>query len=74
MYKRQVVNLCRKAGVHSSIALDKANAKFERRFQQVEKMAGERGIDVPHAGLDKLDALWDEAKRAELSPGSTDGK
>jgi len=37
-------------------------------------MAGERGIDVPHAGLDKLDALWDEAKRAELSPGSTDGK
>jgi len=69
-----VVNLCRKAGVHSSIALDKANAKFERRFQQVEKMAGERGIDVPHAGLDKLDALWDEAKRAELSPGSTDGK
>lgn len=69
-----VVNLCRKAGVHSSIALDKANAKFERRFQQVERMAGERGIDVPHAGLDKLDALWDEAKRAELSPGSTGGK
>jgi ATP diphosphatase len=31
-----VVNLCRKAGVHASIALDKANAKFERRFKQVE--------------------------------------
>lgn len=61
-----VVNLCRKAGVHASVALDKANAKFERRFQQVEKMAGERGIDVRHAGLEKLDALWDEAKRAEL--------
>ncbi len=69
-----VVNLCRKAGVHASIALDKANAKFERRFQQVEKMAGERGIDVPHAGLDKLDALWDEAKRAELTARSRDGK
>lgn len=61
-----VVNLCRKARVHASTALDKANAKFERRFQQVEKMAGERGIDVRHAGLEKLDALWDEAKRAEL--------
>jgi MazG family protein len=69
-----VVNLCRKAGVHASIALDKANAKFERRFQQVEKMAGERGIDVPHAGLDKLDALWDEAKRAELTTKSADGQ
>jgi MazG family protein len=60
-----VVNLCRKAGVHASIALDKANAKFERRFQQIERMARERGIDVPHAGLEKLDALWDEAKAGE---------
>jgi len=68
------VNLCRKAGVHASLALDKANAKFERRFQRIEKMARERGIDVPHAGLDRLDALWDEAKLAELTPGSPDGE
>ena len=60
-----VVNLCRKAGVHASIALDKANAKFERRFQQIERMARERGIDVPHAGLEKLDEMWDEAKAGE---------
>ncbi|HEV2018326.1 MAG TPA: nucleoside triphosphate pyrophosphohydrolase [Gemmatimonadaceae bacterium] len=60
-----VVNLCRKAGVHASIALDKANAKFERRFQEIEKLAEERGIDVAHAGLERLDALWDEAKAAE---------
>jgi MazG family protein len=60
-----VVNLCRKAGVHASLALDKANAKFERRFQEIERLAKERGIDVAHAGLEKLDALWDEVKRAE---------
>jgi len=60
-----VVNLCRKAGVHASIALDKANAKFERRFKEVERLAKERGIDVAHAGLEKLDELWDEAKRGE---------
>jgi uncharacterized protein YabN with tetrapyrrole methylase and pyrophosphatase domain len=68
-----VVNLCRKAGVHASIALDKANAKFERRFQQIEKLAAERGIDVAHAGLEALDELWDEAKRAELSRPTPDG-
>jgi len=68
-----VVNLCRKAGVHASIALDKANAKFERRFQEVERLAKERGIDVPHAGLAKLDELWDEAKRAEIGAGNLDG-
>ncbi|MGH7605635.1 MAG: nucleoside triphosphate pyrophosphohydrolase [Gemmatimonadaceae bacterium] len=60
-----VVNLCRKAGVHASIALDKANAKFERRFQEIERLAKERGIDIAHAGLQKLDELWDEAKRGE---------
>jgi MazG family protein len=60
-----VVNLCRKAGVHASIALDKANAKFERRFKEIERLARERGIAVEHAGLEKLDALWDEVKRAE---------
>jgi MazG family protein len=62
-----VVNLCRKAGVHASLALDKANAKFERRFQEIERLAKERGIDVAHAGLQTLDALWDEAKESERS-------
>src|SRR5690348_1001184 len=55
-----VVNLCRKAGVHASLALDRANAKFARRFEQVETLASERGIEVGNAGLEVLDALWDE--------------
>src|SRR4051812_7651434 len=40
-----VVNLCRKLGVHPSLALDKGNVKFGRRFQDVEALAKERGID-----------------------------
>jgi MazG family protein len=62
-----VVNLCRKAGVHASLALDKANAKFARRFAQIEAKAAERGIDVATAGLARLDAIWDEVKREERS-------
>ncbi|HST06696.1 MAG TPA: nucleoside triphosphate pyrophosphohydrolase [Gemmatimonadaceae bacterium] len=62
-----VVNLCRKAGVHASLALDKANAKFERRFQRIEELAKTRGIDVGRVGLEQLDALWDEAKREEAA-------
>ena len=62
-----VVNLCRKAGVHASIALDKANEKFERRFKRIEELARERGIEVNSAGLERLDQLWDEAKREEAS-------
>lgn len=60
-----VVNLCRKSGVHASIALDKANAKFELRFRRIEQLAAERRIDIASAGLAKLDALWDEAKAEE---------
>jgi MazG family protein len=60
-----VVNLCRKAGVHPALALDGANAKFQRRFEAVEQLATVRNIDVRTAGLEQLDVLWDEVKRGE---------
>ena len=62
------VNLCRKAGVHASLALDKANAKFEERFRGIERIARERGIDVGTAGLEALDSIWDEVKAGESRP------
>ena len=58
-----VVNLSRKLGVHPSLALDKANVKFAARFQGIERLARERGIDVRSAGLEVLDALWEEVKK-----------
>jgi MazG family protein len=58
-----VVNLARKAGVHPALALDRANKKFERRFQSIERLAAERGIAVADAGLAVLDSMWDEVKR-----------
>ena len=57
-----VVNLSRKLGVHPSLALDKANVTFATRVQGIERLARERGIDVRTAGLEVLDALWDEVK------------
>jgi len=60
-----VVNLSRKLGVHPSLALDKANVKFAKRFQEIERLARERGIDVGTAGLEVLDGLWDEVKSGE---------
>lgn len=60
-----VVNLCRRAGVHASLALDRANDKFVRRFERVERLAADRGIAMSDAGLAALDALWDEVKALE---------
>jgi uncharacterized protein YabN with tetrapyrrole methylase and pyrophosphatase domain len=60
-----VVNLSRKAGVHPAVALDKANAKFARRFRGIEVRAKELGIALTEAGLEALDRMWDEEKRKE---------
>jgi MazG family protein len=60
-----VVNLARKAGVQPGPALDRTNAKFRRRFAEIERMAGEQGIDMHLAGLDVLDGLWEETKLRE---------
>ncbi|HMC55460.1 MAG TPA: nucleoside triphosphate pyrophosphohydrolase [Gemmatimonadaceae bacterium] len=60
-----VVNLARKAGVHPALALDRANQKFERRFQGIEALAAARSIKVSEAGLAVLDALWEEVKNTE---------
>lgn len=60
-----VVNLCRRAGVHASLALDRANDKFVRRFERVEQLAAERGVVLGEADLATLDGLWDEVKADE---------
>ena len=57
------VNLARLAGVHPTTALARANRKFHDRFEQLERLARSRDIDVPSAGLEVLDGLWDEVKK-----------
>ncbi len=57
-----VVNLARKAGVQPGPALDRANRKFRERFEAVERLAVERGMDLHEAGLEALDGLWEEVK------------
>lgn len=59
------VNLCRKAGVHASLALDRANLKFERRFREVERIAREKGLIPGQASLRELDAIWESVKSYE---------
>lgn len=60
-----VVNVARHLDVEPEIALRSATQKFRRRFEEVEKLAGANGTDLRTAGLQALDALWDEVKRRE---------
>lgn len=57
-----VVNLTRLAGTHSLQALQRANQKFTRRFEALERLARVRSIRLESATLEELDRLWDEVK------------
>lgn len=57
------VNLVRHLGVDAEAALRRANGKFERRFRDMEAMAGETFADLP---LDEKEALWQAAKAKGL--------
>jgi ATP diphosphatase len=69
-----VVNLARKAGVQPGPALDGANRKFRDRFEDVERLAEARGIELHGAGLETLDGLWDEVKAGGQAGGRAVGR
>jgi ATP diphosphatase len=58
-----VVNLTRLTGVHSLQALQRANQKFTARFDALELLAREKGVELGKASLEELDELWEEIKR-----------
>ena len=64
-----VVNLVRLAGSHPVGALERANRKFQRRFEALEALASERGVILGEASLEELDRLWDAVKLAERTSG-----
>ena len=63
-----VVNLSRKLAIEPGQALERANAKFQKRFEGVEKLAEARGLEMGRASLEVLDTLWNEVKIQKLGP------
>ncbi len=60
-----VVNVARHLGVEPEAALRAATHKFRRRFEGVEALARDEGVDLLGATLTQLDALWDRVKAGE---------
>jgi len=58
-------NLARKLGVEPEAALRDANAKFNRRFRYVEQRAEQDAVPLKDAGLERLDAYWNEIRARE---------
>ncbi|MDI1297109.1 MAG: nucleoside triphosphate pyrophosphohydrolase [bacterium] len=60
-----VVNLARHLKVDPEAALRAGNSKFDRRFRQMEMIAGD---GFPALSLDEKEALWQQAKQTEKRP------
>jgi ATP diphosphatase len=60
-----MVNLARHAGVDFSQALRHANAKFERRFRQMEQLAATEGGAFAERTQEEQEQLWRRAKMLE---------
>lgn len=59
------INYARFINVDPESALSRTNQKFIRRFQAVEVLAAQRGLELHKMGLVELDSLWNEVKRSE---------
>lgn len=64
-----LVELGRRMEIKAAHATDMAANRFRARFQAMETLAQERGIDFAALSLDEKDELWNEVKAAE--PKST---
>ncbi|WDI31125.1 nucleoside triphosphate pyrophosphohydrolase [Hyphococcus flavus] len=62
-----LANLSRHLKIDPESALRRANQKFIRRFQHIEKTFDERGRSMKDASLDEMEAVWIEAKNVDKS-------
>ncbi|MEE4288136.1 MAG: nucleoside triphosphate pyrophosphohydrolase [Erythrobacter sp.] len=59
------VNIIRRYGVDAEAALKAANAKFERRFRTMERLAAEDGLAFDSLSLDEQEEYWQRVKASE---------
>ncbi len=59
------VNVARHLGLDPEEALRACNAKFVRRFQEIEQALASEGRGPRDASLDEMEALWQAAKKTE---------
>ncbi|MRG64861.1 nucleoside triphosphate pyrophosphohydrolase [Rhizobium pusense] len=62
-----LVNIGRHVKADPENALRGTNTKFRRRFNHIEKSLGENGETLEEASLERMEDLWQAAKRIERS-------
>jgi tetrapyrrole methylase family protein/MazG family protein len=58
-----LVNIARRLGVDSEVALREANQRFNRRFTCMEEVCRQRGVNIGNLSFAEQNDLWEEAKK-----------
>jgi uncharacterized protein YabN with tetrapyrrole methylase and pyrophosphatase domain len=58
-----MVNIARKNGINPEDALRRTNAKFRRRFVELEKRVRAKNKKLRDLNLRELDKIWNEVKQ-----------
>ena len=58
-----LVNIARRLGIDSEASLREANQRFSRRFNYMEEVCRQRGLNFAELSFAEQNALWEEAKR-----------
>lgn len=58
-----LVNYARISGINPDSALERTNNKFISRFQKMENLALGKNLMLQDLSLEKMDELWEEAKK-----------
>ncbi len=61
-----VVNISRKLGLDAETSLRQTIGKFEDRFHKIEEYHRENNEDITKSPLEKLDEIWNLAKKNDL--------
>ena len=65
------VNIVRRYGVDAEQALQASNAKFERRFREMERLAAADGKEFAQLSLEQQEAYWQAVKALEKARSKT---
>lgn len=60
-----LANAARWMDIDLEAALRQSNERFFRRFAHMERQSREKGLNLNALSIEELDALWEEAKKAE---------
>ncbi len=62
-----IVNVARKLNIDAEQALVDATDRFRQRFEFIEDRLAERGSSPQQSNLEEMDALWNDAKKANVA-------